>query len=89
MLPRPDSALRIFLGALGFVGALFAPVWVPVLAMIALALRYRAIEAMFLGLFIDLLWLPSVGFPVPFPICTAVGIAIVWLFEPLRREFLL
>jgi hypothetical protein len=77
--------LRIAVAVIGFLSAIFLPWWIPVICIIILALRWRAWEAIFLGVFMDLLWLsPGVGLPL----FTIFAIAIVWVFEPLRNEFL-
>lgn len=86
---RLDSTIRVALIGIAITGVLYAPFWVPLLCMFALSARYRATEVPFIGLFIDLLWLPSIGFMNPFPLFTMLGIVLLWLLEPLRRELLL
>ena len=82
------TALRIALAAIGFWGAIFFPPWVPALCILLLAVRFRAWEAILLGLFVDLLWLsPQSGFH-GLPLFTLGAIIVVWAFEPLRSEFL-
>ena len=76
--------IRIAIALIGFVGAVFLPIWVPTLAIITLALCWRAWEAMLLGLLVDFLWLPAGAMPW----ITLGAIAVVWLFEPIRSEFL-
>lgn len=87
MLSR-DNSIRVLLFALGVLGALFAPFWVPLMCMLLLSMRFRAWEVLFLGLLIDFLWLPSVGYLHPVPLFTVGSILLVWALEPLRREFL-
>lgn len=82
----PTISLRTGVALTGAVGALFAPWWVPVICMVFLAFRYPAWEVPALGLLIDLMWLPGEGFSVP--LFTIGAIAIVWLFAPLRSQFL-
>lgn len=76
--------LRIVLAVIGFLAAILFNPWVAALAIIALAFLWRAWEALFLGLCIDLLWAP-VGHV---PIFTIGAILIVWVLEPIRKEFL-
>lgn len=78
------TALRIVVAAIGFLGAIFAPWWVPATCIVLLSIRFRAWEAVLLGLLMDLLWLPAGGLPL----FTAFAIVVVWIFEPLRSEFL-
>lgn len=89
MLSHRDDFLRVVLFLAALLGAFFAPFWVPLLCMILLSLRFRAWEALFIGLLMDLLWLPSVGFFNPFPYFTVGAIILVWIFEPVRKEFLI
>ena len=87
----PVASIRIALGVAGIAGALIVAPWVTLLVMIILALRYRAWEVLILGLLVDLLWFTpgSVeGFTL-LPLFTFAGLALVWGFEPLRREFLI
>lgn len=86
---RPDRIIRAALIGTAITGALYAPFWAPLFCMFVLSARYRAVEVPFIGLFIDFLWLPSVGFMDPFPLFTMLGIALLWLLEPMRRELLL
>jgi len=81
---RPPASIRAFAAVFGFFGALFMPMWVPIAAIIFLAIFWRAWEALLLGLFMALLWSPSHGIPF-FPIG---AILVVWICEPLRSEFL-
>lgn len=81
------SNLRPALAILGFLSALIAPPWVPMLFIVLLALRFRAIEALFIGLFTDMLWLSS-GVPDALPLYTIAAVIIVWGLEPLRLEFM-
>ena len=83
------TILRVGIAVVGFIGALFWPWWIPAICIVLLALRWRAWEAIMLGLFMDLLWLsPGSGFH-GFPLFTIGAIAVVWLLEPLRSEFLM
>lgn len=68
-------------GLLG--GLLFSPI-LPAVGILLLSLRWRAFEALFLGVLMDLLYLP----PSHVPLFTLGAIATVWLLEPIRNEFL-
>jgi hypothetical protein len=68
--------------------ALFGSVYVAVLCMVVPALRYRAGEVLFLGLFIDFLWQPAGGFLSPLPLFTILAAVVVWGFEPIRKRLL-
>ncbi len=81
------NLVRIAIGAIGFVSALFAPPWVPLIAMVLIALRFRAWEVPLMGVFMDLLWLPG-SFFYPIPLFSIAAIVLVWGLEPLRNEFL-
>lgn len=78
---------RIALALLACVSALFLPWLVPLFLMLALSVLYAAWEVPLLGLFIDLLWLPGPGH-LQWPLFTIFGIVAVFLFVPLRRQFL-
>jgi hypothetical protein len=80
-----ENSVRILLSLLGVFGAIFGPAWLPVVPMVLLSIRFRAWEVIALGLFVDLLWLPGLHFPI----FLALSIALVWAFEPLRKELLL
>ncbi|MBI4087973.1 hypothetical protein HY418_01150 [Candidatus Kaiserbacteria bacterium] len=90
MLYRVLDNARLVLSGVGFVGAIFLPPWVPLLAMLLLSLRYSAWEIPAIGFFVDILWLApsSGGFFASLPIFTLAGLVLLWLLEPLRREFL-
>lgn len=80
--------MRVIIASAGLLSAFAGFPWLTALCIVALALRYRAWEAVFLGLIVDLLWVPSdISFAV-FPYFTIGSILIVWLFEPLRVQFL-
>ncbi len=81
---KPRTSLRAAIAAAGFVGAIFLPMWAPIVAILALAFLWRAWEALLLGLLVDFLWLPLHSFPW----FTLGAIIIVWLLEPIRKEFL-
>lgn len=78
---------RLAIAVIGFLGAIIAPPWVPLLCIIALSLRFRALEAIGIGFFMDMLWLPT-AIPGSWPLFTIASIIIVWGLEPLRLEFL-
>jgi hypothetical protein len=85
---RPETLVRILLALAGFLGAFFAPWWVPFICMILLSLRFSAWEVPLIGLCVDLLWLPS-GTHFALPLFTLLGIALVWAASPLRKQLLL
>jgi hypothetical protein len=78
------NIFRVIVAVIGFLGAIFWPWWIPAICIVLLSLRFRAWEAIALGVFMDLLWLPAGGWPL----FTLGAIAVVWIFEPLRSEFL-
>lgn len=80
--------MRFTLSALGYLSALVGVPWLTALCIIALALRYRAWEAILLGIFMDFLWLPMDVSLYTFPYFTLGALFIVWAFEPLRMQFL-
>lgn len=82
------NSLRIFISALGFVSAFLAPPWVTFICIVLLALRWRAAEAIVIGLIVDLMWLPAGSFFETVPLFTLSSILLVWVLEPLRLEFL-
>ncbi len=79
---------RIVIFAIGVLSAIFLYPWVTALCIVALSIRYRAIEAIGLGMLLDFLWLPHDTVLTMFPLCTIVALVVVWGFEPLRLEFL-
>ncbi len=81
------SNFRLAIAIIGFLGAIIAPPWVPVIAIVALSVRFRAYEAILIGFFVDMLWLPA-ALPGSWPLFTIGSIALVWVLEPLRLEFL-
>ena len=80
--------IRWFLSALGFSGAVLAPAWVPLVAMVLLALRYSAWEILGIGLLVDLLWRAAGVSFAHLPLFTLIALILVWGLEPLRSEFL-
>ncbi len=81
--------IRGAIAVLGVISVFVFPVWVGIVCIIVLALRYRAWEAILIGALIDLTWLPSAGIIHPLPLFTILSIIIVWGLEPLRAQFLL
>ena len=79
---------RIILGVVGILGAIVMPPWIPCIAMALLALMAPAWEILLIGVFVDLLWLPSIGSFSEVPIFTLAGVVLLWGLEPLRRRFL-
>lgn len=88
MLYLSARSIRIALGLVGAFGAVFAPPWLPLVAMTALAIRFFAWEAIAIGMLVDLMWLSDVSLAA-LPLFTLAGIALVWGFDPLRKEFLI
>ncbi len=82
------TVYRTILFALGVTAAVFFSPWVTALCIVALSVRYRAIEAVALGGLVDFLWLPHDTILTMLPLCTIVALLLVWGFEPLRLEFL-
>lgn len=86
------NILRVIVAAVGFFGAIFFSPWVPFLSLVLLSLRFRAWEALALGVWVDFLWFtPSAqaglfGF---LPLFTLASLLLVWGLEPLRNELLL
>ena len=81
--------VRIVIALFGTISVFILPSWVAVLCIIALALRYRAWEAILIGALIDLAWLPSGSVEHALPLLTLLALVIVWGLEPLRAQFLL
>ena len=80
--------VRAFLGGLSLASILFAPFWVAILFMGALAVRFCAWEVLFLGALIDLLYVPAGGiWHIPIP-ATLTFFLVLALFEPFRRKIL-
>ncbi len=80
------NRVRLFLFSLGVLGVIFAPPWVPLIAIGSSAFLYPAWEVLVIGLFADFVWLPAD--PISLPIFTILSLIMVWGLEPLRREFL-
>ncbi len=81
---KPGTNLRVLIAIIGCVGAFVFPVWVPLSAIFILAFFWRAWEAMLIGLLVDFLWSPVHSIPW----IMLGAIAIVWVLEPIRSEFL-
>ena len=78
--------VRVLLAIAAFISALFAPVWLTAILGLILAARWEAWEVIFLGVLIDLLYLPPGGiFYIPMP-ATLIAIAVVWLMIPIRKR---
>ncbi len=75
------------LALVGVFGAILAPWWIPVACMVLLSVRFRAWEVPFIGLLIDLLWRAPSSFHT-LPLFTILGVVLVWIFEPMRTQFL-
>ncbi|PJE74385.1 MAG: hypothetical protein COV01_01315 [Candidatus Taylorbacteria bacterium CG10_big_fil_rev_8_21_14_0_10_41_48] len=78
--------MRLFVVAVTFLSALFAPVWAFFLLAGFLAVRYPSWEVMLIAFFMDLVYLPIGGFfGIPFVITILVCI-LVWGLDPLRNQ---
>lgn len=80
--------VRAIIACLGVFAALTLPPWVALVAIIALAARWRAWEAPFIGLLIDFMWLPAGASWHAIPVYTLLSLGIMWVLEPLRARFL-
>ena len=85
---RTISLFRVGLALFGF-GSIFflSPIFV-FLIMIILSVRFRAWEALFMGLIMDFMWAPGQSMMMLVPFATLLSIFIVWALEPLRSELL-
>ncbi len=81
--------VRVAVAVFGILSVFILPWWIPMVCVTILALRYRAWEAILIGVLIDLAWLPSAPSIHTLPIFTIASIIIVWGLEPLRAQFLL
>ncbi len=79
---------RLPIALIGFIGVFVAPPWLPLICILLLSARYRAWEAILIGLLTDLVWLPTLSWH-SLPLITMLSILIVWGFEPLRAQFLI
>jgi hypothetical protein len=80
--------MRPTLVGLALFGVFFLPPLFVFACALILCVRYRAWEVLFIGLLMDYLWLPSGSTFSMIPLATLIAIALVWLFEPLRTQFL-
>lgn len=83
-----ELTFRLILVAIAYIGAVALPYWVPLICLVLLSMRFRAWEAVGVGIVMDFLWVPAYG-AFPMPLFTVITIVILWMFEPLRSEFLL
>ncbi|MCR4325860.1 MAG: hypothetical protein NUV59_03585 [Patescibacteria group bacterium] len=89
MYHLPITSIRVFVALAGLFGVLWGPWWLTAAAIVLLSARFRAWEALLLGLLTDLTWLPAVSLFQPVPFFTLGAIAVIWAFEPIRSKFLL
>ncbi len=75
---------RIAFFLLAGIAVIFAPLFFYIPLILSL-IRFRAYEMLFLAMYADLLWYP--GLP-QLPLFTLSSLALLALFEPLRRRFL-
>ncbi len=86
---RASNNVRFLLSALGLIGAITLPPWVPLLAMAILAFHAAPWEVIVIGFLVDLVWLPiESGTITSLPLFTLAGLVLAWGLEPLRSEFL-
>lgn len=79
--------MRVTIALVGLLGVFLAPAYVPLACIVLLSLRFRAWEALLIGLLMDLTWLPQLGLHT-LPLYTCLALAIVWVLEPLRVQLL-
>lgn len=92
MLSLLNNNARVLLGCALLVAVLYAPPVVVAAIALALSLRWRAWEVIVAGVFMDFLWSPAVLSLTSWdtiPLATPIAIALVFGFEPLRRQLLL
>jgi hypothetical protein len=83
------SKIRLLLSALCALSVFLLPWWVPFMCAIALCLRYRAWEVVPIGIVFDLMWQSELSLSLTgLPLGTLTALALLALFEPLRRELL-
>lgn len=85
----PTISLRVAATFVGLAGILYGPAWLPLVVITLLSLRYRAWEALILGMCMDLMWMQSAALLPSMPLFTLVSLVIVWGLEPLRAELML
>lgn len=100
MLYQILNNARPILGALGILTAVVGPPFLPLMAMVLLAIRFAAWEIVAIGFLVDLLWRAPFsggeyaygggleGLIAGLPLFTIIGIVLAWGLEPLRSEFL-
>ena len=81
--------LRTTIALFGIFSVFMLPPLVAVLCVIALAVRYRAWEALLIGVLIDLTWLPGGTLVHTLPLFSMLVFIVVWGLEPLRAQFLM
>ena len=84
-----ENNVRAALVALALIGGIFFSPWIPGVCIVLLAIRFRAWEALFIGLLMDLIWLPAGSPAAHLPLFTIGSLVLVWILEPVRSEFLL
>ncbi len=84
---RPATALRILIGIVGIAGVAAGAAGVVLTAIIADTLLFAAWEAVYIGIAFHLVWSPVLSLTAV-PWYALLAIALLWLSEPVRREFL-
>jgi hypothetical protein len=79
---------RTTLACIGYLSAIVGVPWLTAACIFFLALRFRAWEAVFLGFFMDLFWLPLHVSLYTLPYGALFALVAVWGLEPLRARLL-
>lgn len=77
--------IRSVVAGVALAGVFFAPPWLPLILVGALAFRYMAWEAIAVGLLIDFLYAPGMFYGIPMP-ATIAMIIVVLGFAPFRSQ---
>lgn len=81
------SKIRVALGALTFISGLFFPWYITLVFAVAVSVRYPAWELVGIAVILDLFWMPA-SLPYAFPYMTLSALALLMVFEPLRKQLL-
>lgn len=84
---RPSTALRLLIGIVGAAAVVSGSAAVVLAVIIADTLLFAAWEAVFIGIAFHLAWSPTLSL-VAVPWYALLAVALLWLSEPVRREFL-
>ena len=86
-MSSPYSATRVVILGAGIAGAIALHSGVAFAAIILLAVRYSAPEAVLLGLLFDLLSTPG-PFSAHLPLGTIIAVVALVAMEPVRKELI-